>query len=1704
MCECLGHTFGRTCSECSPMYHAKPWVSGSADGDSGSCKRCECGGHADSCTYSPEADPSSETRHGDGGVCNCTHNTAGQHCDRCAETFFETPMVSRDSQDACTPCECNSIGTAGSLLVCNQQTGQCPCKAERFTGRRCDRCGLGFWGFERGCEPCNCAVKGVSDNSTACNIITGQCNCLASHFGRDCSVCREGFYQSAPGSVCQPCDSLCTGSCNGPGPYQCHQCRVARGSDGACLAECPTGHFPDIGAGNLCRECSPECLDGCTSESPTSCNRCKSYHYAGECVSSCHPGTFANSDNECLDCDPLCMDGCFGEANLCTRCNGLIQPDGRCGLSCPVGWYASSSGLHCVRCDAQCKQAAGCYGEGPRYCHSCESVAIVDSLSTIFCAEECPMGTVRVSKVVKAASGSRIENVCEPCDPECGSAGCTGKGPGACIGPCRNRSFDGACVSICPVGSVETNDDGICRRCYPGCTTCTGTLASDCTGVCAMDTYWFRGVQPASCVPTCPEAYYPSDISGSCEQCDPSCQNCWGPGPDACVTCANYFHASAKRCVTSCPIDTIAVASNATDLGALICTECDPNCVVGRGCSAPGPSACNACATARHKGICLATCPSGFYPDGPSHDCKSCDQECSECFGPGPDQCYGLCKNARRGALCIAECAVDEFLAPSKDCSSCNLQCGNGCTGPSPRECLSCASFQNSDGTCVSTCDPNSTFVSGKMCNECDIECAFGCVGDGPDRCTAGLAGETVKFAGGKCRHVIHQGRCLTMCPTGFYEDKNGVCSVCHAQCVSCAGPGPSNCTACRNFISESDGTCLERCDLGLTFTNGKRCQNCSYNCVGGCSGPNNNDCVACRFASVDGVCVGACPVGMYPNNNKICEPCDSQCQNGCYGKGPTMCNSCINVSAAGVCTAVCADNEYPHGALKMCSTCHSECAGGCNGPLASNCNDCVNWKILSRRTKKKEDDPLENGLNYTSEAICSPECPRGTHFLSPQDGTNGLCEPCHSTCDPTMGCTGPSASECSRCATFRAENNGKTLGPCLASCGPGHFVETDGLCKTCNQQCHTDSSCFGSGADQCDRCKHVQYRGVCIIACPRLTFVEEPTEFIETHSHCRDCDPQCKFGCDGPGSDECLGSGSTFVDTQAKVLYGCRDFAEHFAAKNGTKCTDKCSPGLVPDSEDVCAPITLFERTCVERGLVDLGRGECGPICPLDSYPDEFRKCQKCHVECIGGCIGEGPEGCTACRNFRDEMTKTCLKNCNAGHSITHSDGTLLCQKCNTECDQEFGCTGTGSHDCYKCRGVRTVNGTCASKCPFGETDGGAGADRGRVCACKPDFFLSGIPGTIEASCNPCHPTCSPGAGCSDGSASGCLVCAVARSLITDECVEGCSTGQVQVPNFGLGDPAVCKCRCESKFGNSSCERCSPLCRYGCLEPHDPTSCIGGPKGCTKFSRAAPTSLTRTNGVRATLCVEECMDHETVGPDGRCECEGWWDDDGVCQLCSSECDAGCDGAGPSRCFRCKEAREGSECTSKCSDGWAIDTDGVTCRPCDDECMSGCSAPSDPKLCTGFQRCRNYADSGTCVATCPSARPFILDCGTASPTDAACKGLKFERICVARCPIWRPLFNDTSGNVVGRLTQPALCVEDCTALGSDRVLIKNTQSCVTRAQATDRTAVASIGGDSNDVVTVTVFISIFMVVVVIAVFGYSKSGFCRKSNHNKV
>jgi hypothetical protein len=260
--------------------------------------------------------------------------------------------------------------------------------------------------------------------------------------------------------------------------------------------------------------------------------------------------------------------------------------------------------------------------------------------------------------------------------------------------------FEGECLcnagwhepSGCEAGSCE------CSRqdCFDvSCETCSEGFNATCSSCGGALPFLFQG----SCVATCGDGYFASNISGMCEPCDGSCLTCSGGDTGAHCTSCRALGSSAYlvplntgaasgvgNCSSSCPAGYHADVQRR-------CQVCDPSCA---DCNSGGIKACTSCVDNtcwKHGGCpegvrplwqadgsCVSSCARGYYgyeiPTLGSRNCSACHETCATCHGPLDTDCTSCIAGAtRQGSLCVNPCP-DRHYPQGNEC----LMCGAGCS----------------------------------------------------------------------------------------------------------------------------------------------------------------------------------------------------------------------------------------------------------------------------------------------------------------------------------------------------------------------------------------------------------------------------------------------------------------------------------------------------------------------------------------------------------------------------------------------------------------------------------------------------------------------------------------------------------------------------------------------------------------------------------------------------------------------------------------------------------------------------------------------------------------------------------------------------------------------------------------------------------------------------------------------------------------
>ncbi|NXP79219.1 LAMB3 protein, partial [Ramphastos sulfuratus] len=342
---------------------------------------CFCHGHADSC--SPSEDPQTEVSLGTNtalslqqvpGRCVCQHNTAGPHCDRCADLYNARPWAPAEDND---PHECQRCNCHGHSSSCHFDPelfrasggvsgGVCDNCQHNTEGNSCEHCKRNYFrnpqqdlAHPEACLPCECDPDGTVPGSV-CDPLSGRCVCKENVQGDRCHLCKPGFAQLANANPmgCHRC------SCNVLGTRQDMPCDDETGRCfclpnvvGTDCEQCAAGHW-ELESGRGCRAC------GCHPQGSHSlhCNQ-----FTGQCP--CREGFTGRTCSASQV--QVCPDRHYGDAwGRCTECDCDFQGTEDVGCDKTTGQCLCRPGVTGARCD-QCQRGHCSTYPGCELCHPC-------------------------------------------------------------------------------------------------------------------------------------------------------------------------------------------------------------------------------------------------------------------------------------------------------------------------------------------------------------------------------------------------------------------------------------------------------------------------------------------------------------------------------------------------------------------------------------------------------------------------------------------------------------------------------------------------------------------------------------------------------------------------------------------------------------------------------------------------------------------------------------------------------------------------------------------------------------------------------------------------------------------------------------------------------------------------------------------------------------------------------------------------------------------------------------------------------------------------------------------------------------------------------------------------------------------------------------------------------------------------------------
>ncbi|CAL8339089.1 unnamed protein product [Merluccius merluccius] len=457
--------------------------------------------------------------------------------------------------------------------------------------------------------------------------------------------------------------------------------------------------------------------------------------------------------------------------------------------------------------------------------------------------------------------------------------------------------------------------------------------------------------------------------------------------------------------------------------------------------------------------------------------------------------------------------------------------------------------------------------------------------------------------------------------------NNNGPEKHCHKACsdVPCWGPGNDTCQILTKTV------CAPQCNDRCFGKSPSEC--CHIECAGGCLGPLDTDCFACRNFNNSGSCVPQCPQTLIYNKHTFkLEPNPSakyQYGSICVAQCPP--NFVVDESS---CVSSCPSDkmEVEKKGVKRCEPCGGPCPKVCIGTDSTDRQTVDALNIDSFRNCTKIQGSLRflvtgiNGDDYKNIPAIDPE--KLKFFSTVREITDIL----------NIQSWPANMSDLSVFANLQTIE-GRTLYrgyallvmriPSLTSLGLRslrrindggvYITRNPKLCyqdkvnwtslfsgnsrqlrrtknidirdnrarsqcvkdgHVCDPLCSSDG-CWGPGPNQCLACKNYSIGGTCVPQCMFLTGASR--EFANAKGECMPCHSECevqegKPTCTGPGANECV---------------ACARY------KDGPHCVSTCPMGLMG------------------------GEGV------IFKYPNRQHSCEPCHINCTQGCSGPKIRDC-------------------------------------------------------------------------------------------------------------------------------------------------------------------------------------------------------------------------------------------------------------------------------------------------------------------------------------------------------------------------------------------------------------------------------------------------------------------------------------------
>uniref|UniRef100_A0A8C7YEX0 receptor protein-tyrosine kinase n=1 Tax=Oryzias sinensis TaxID=183150 RepID=A0A8C7YEX0_9TELE len=491
---------------------------------------------------------------------------------------------------------------------------------------------------------------------------------------------------------------------------------------------------------------------------------------------------------------------------------------------------------------------------------------------------------------------------------------------------------------------------------------------------------------------------------------------------------------------------------------------------------------------------------------------------------------------------------------------------------------------------------------------------------------------------------MIIQNKFLSYAPQVNWQDivKNGSAHImieengshteqpCHESCkdVPCWGPGSDKCQILTHTV------CAPQCNTRCFGTNPNEC--CHTECAGGCRGPLDTDCFACKNFNNLGSCVPQCPQALIYNKHAFrMEPNpDAKYQYGSFCVSECPANFLVDGSS---CVSSCPSDkkEVEKDGVKLCDPCGGLCPKACHGTGSPGRETVDAHNIDSFMNCTKIQGSLHflitgiEGDEYNGIPPLNPEklkifktVEEITDYLSIQSWPDSLSN--LSVFSNLRVIQGRTLYKGYSLMVMKIKSLSSLGFRSLQKVNDGvvYITGNKKLCyqdtvnwtriinnrprqkrqkfvevkenrpskecvdegHVCDPLCSADG-CWGPGPDQCVSCKNYSRGGTCV---PDCMFLSGLREFVTSTKECQLCHPQCQIQegrttCTGPGAHECV---------------ACANL------KDGPHCVSSCPQGVMGEEGIHFEPLEEKEKVHARilkpgdlRKIKLLGNGVFGSV---------------------------------------------------------------------------------------------------------------------------------------------------------------------------------------------------------------------------------------------------------------------------------------------------------------------------------------------------------------------------------------------------------------------------------------------------------------------------------------------------------------------------